>query len=201
MKPAKDIPLSASMAHYNKGGVDIIDPHENVKRYVYSNVYEIGARAKPYEKIAVAKNGPYVIECVVAEGAMAQWCLQPHDEFIVCLEGEVRVDFIEPRAELAAGAHSEVPGENMGHIIVREGNLSCANTAGARTDAAPAATTVRRVTRAPIVASPMLFCTLNRAPFRSLLCAITMREATKCDLCGSLRWRSPRRPVWQRRRN
>ena len=123
MKPAKDIPLSASMAHYNKGGVDIIDPRENIKRYVYSNVYEIGARTKPYEKIAVAKNGPYVIECVVAEGAMPLWCLQPHDEFIVCLEGEVRVDFIEPRAELAAGAHSEVPGENMGHIIVREGNL------------------------------------------------------------------------------
>jgi hypothetical protein len=123
MKPAKDTPLSASMAHYSKGEVDIVDPRENLKRYVYSNVYEIGARAKPYEKIAVAKNGPYVIECVVAEGAMAQWRLQPHDEFIVCLEGEVRVDFIEPRAEIAAGAHTDVPGESMGYIIVREGNL------------------------------------------------------------------------------
>lgn len=123
MKPAKDTPLSANMTHYSKGGVDIVDPRENIKRYVYSNVYEIGARAKPYEKIAVAKNGPYVIECIVAEGVMSEWRLQPHDEFIVCLEGEVRVDFIEPRAKIAAGPYSDVPGESIGYITVREGNL------------------------------------------------------------------------------
>ena len=123
MKPTKDNPLSASMASYKKGGVDIVDPRENVKRYVYSNVYEVGARAKPYEKIAVAKNGQYVVECIAAEGVMPTWRLQPHDEFIVCLEGEVRVDFIAPRVELPAGGHHEVPGEEMGYIIVREGNL------------------------------------------------------------------------------
>jgi len=123
MEPSKNKPLSGSMAQYSKGGVDIVDPRENVKRYVYSNVYEIGARAKPYEKLAVAKNGPYVIECVVAEGIMPQWRLQPHDEFLLCLEGEVRVDFIEPRTELPSGGHNEVPGEEMGYIILREGNL------------------------------------------------------------------------------
>jgi len=111
------------MAQFAKGGVDIVDPREHVKRYVYSNVYEIGARAKPYQKLAVAKNGPYVIECIVAEGVMPQWRLQPHDEFLVCLEGEVRVDFIEPRTELPAGGHTEVPGEEVGYIIIREGNL------------------------------------------------------------------------------
>ncbi len=123
MEPSKDTPLSGSIARHAKGGVDIVDPRESVKRYVYSNVYEIGARAQPYEKLAVAKNGPYVIECVVAEGVMPQWRLQPHDEFLVCLEGEVRVDFIEPRVELPAGGHSEVPGEAVGYIVVREGNL------------------------------------------------------------------------------
>jgi hypothetical protein len=123
MKPSKDTPLSGTMAHYSKGGVDIVDPRENVRRYVYSNVYEIGARAKPYEKLAVAKNGPYVIECIVAEGVMPQWYLQPHDEFLLCLEGEVRIDFIEPRVELPAGRHAEVPGEEVGYIIAREGNL------------------------------------------------------------------------------
>jgi hypothetical protein len=111
------------MAQHEKGGVDIVDPRENVKRYVYSNVYEIGARAQPYQKLAVAKNGPYVVECIVAEGVMPQWRLQPHDEFLVCLEGEVRVEFIEPRVELPAGGHTEVPGEAVGYIIVREGNL------------------------------------------------------------------------------
>jgi hypothetical protein len=123
MKPTKDVPLSGSMAHYTKGWVDIVDPRENLKRYVYSNVYEIGARAKPYEKLAVAKNGPYVVECLVAEGTMPEWRLQPHDEFLLCLEGEVRIDFIEPRTELPPGGHAEVPGEAMGYIIAREGNL------------------------------------------------------------------------------
>jgi len=123
MQPTKDRPLSASMAHYEKGGVDIVDPSETLKRYVYSNVYEVGARAKPYEKIAVAKNGLYVVECIVAEGIMPQWRLQSHDEFVLCLEGEVRVDFIEPRVELPAGGHPEVNGEEMGYILVREGNL------------------------------------------------------------------------------
>lgn len=123
MQPGKDRPLSASMSQYEKGGVDIVDPTENLKRYVYSNVYEIGARAKPYEKIAVAKNGPYVIECIAAEGVMPHWRLQPHDEFVLCLEGEVRIDFLEPRVELPAGSHANVNGEEMGYILVREGNL------------------------------------------------------------------------------
>lgn len=123
MQPSRDRPLTASMAQYEKGGVDIVDPNETLKRYVYSNVYEIGARAKPYEKIAVAKNGPYVIECIAAEGTMQQWRLQPHDEFVLCLEGEVRIDFIEPRVELPAGGHAEVSGEEVGYILVREGSL------------------------------------------------------------------------------
>lgn len=123
MQPSKDRPLSASMTQYEKGGVDIVDPREHIKRYVYSNVYEIGARAQPYEKTAVAKNGPYVVECIVAEGVMPQWRLQPHDEFVLCLEGEVRIDFIAPRVELPSGGHAEVTGEEMGYILVREGNL------------------------------------------------------------------------------
>jgi hypothetical protein len=54
---------------------------------------------------------------------MPTWRLQPHDEFILCLEGEVRVDFVAPRVELPAGGHTEVSGDEMGYIIVREGNL------------------------------------------------------------------------------
>jgi hypothetical protein len=123
MKPTKAVPLSGSMAQYAKGGVDIVDPRENVRRYVFSNVYEIGARARPYEKLAVAKNGPYVVECIVAEGVMPKWYLRPHDEFLLCLEGEVRIDFIAPQTEIPPGGHADIPGEEIGYIIVREGNL------------------------------------------------------------------------------
>jgi hypothetical protein len=122
--PSKDKPLSGSLADYVKGGIDIIDPNENPKRYVFSNIYEIGAKAKePYQKLAVAKNGPYVVECLVAEGVMPEWRVQPHNEFILCIEGEVRVDFIEPRTEVPPGGHPNIPGEELGYIVVREGNL------------------------------------------------------------------------------
>jgi len=123
MDPSKDHPLAGSIAQHRKGGVELVDPREQVRRYVYSNVYDIAARAKPYEKLAVAKNGPYVVECLVAQGVMPQWRLQPHDEFILCLEGEVRIDFLEPRTELPPGNHANVPGEELGYIVVREGNL------------------------------------------------------------------------------
>ena len=33
------------------------------------------------------------------------------------------MDFIAPRVELPAGGHREVSGEEMGYVIVREGNL------------------------------------------------------------------------------
>lgn len=124
MQPSKDKPLSGNLAYYTKGGLDIIDPNESPRRYVFSNIYEIGAQANgPYKKLAVAKNGPYVIECLVAEGTMPEWRVQPHDEFILCMEGEVRVDFIEPRTEVPPGGHPSIPGEELGYIIVREGNL------------------------------------------------------------------------------
>ncbi len=124
MKPSKDRPLSGSMARPTKGGIEIMDPSESPRRYVFSNIYEIGAQAKePYRKLAVAKNGPYVVECLVAEGVMPQWRLKEHDEFLLCIEGEVRVDFIEPRTEVPPGGHPSIPGEELGYIIVREGNL------------------------------------------------------------------------------
>src|SRR3990170_2162669 len=124
MQPTKDRPLGASLARSLKGGVDIVDAGERAARYVFSNIYEIGAKAKePYRKIAVAKNGPYVIECVVAEGVMPQWRVHPHGEFSLCMEGGGRGDFTGPRRGLppGGGGHPSVPGEDLGYIIVREG--------------------------------------------------------------------------------
>ncbi len=36
--------------------------------YVFSNVFEVASKAKPYEKVAVGKNIEYVIEAIRAEG-------------------------------------------------------------------------------------------------------------------------------------
>jgi len=48
--------------NYNKGGVEIIN--DDPKNYVFSNMFEVASRAKPWQKIAVAKNQQYVLEAI-----------------------------------------------------------------------------------------------------------------------------------------
>src|SRR2546428_1270339 len=59
-----------SLAHYEKGGVEIID--DDPKRYAFSNIFEVASRAKPYEKVAVGKNMQYALEAIRAEGT-SEW--------------------------------------------------------------------------------------------------------------------------------
>ena len=42
-----------SLAHYEKGGVEVIK--DDARNYVFSNVFEVASKAKPYEKVAVSK--------------------------------------------------------------------------------------------------------------------------------------------------
>ena len=55
-----------SLEHYEKGGVEVID--DDPRNYVFSNMFEVASKAKPYEKVAVGKNIEYVIEAIRAEG-------------------------------------------------------------------------------------------------------------------------------------
>ena len=54
-----------SLDQYEKGHIEIIN--DNPKNYVFSNVFEVAGKSKPYEKVAVAKNLEYVIEAIRAE--------------------------------------------------------------------------------------------------------------------------------------
>jgi hypothetical protein len=56
-----------SIDNFQKGGVQIID--DDPKNYVFSNMFEVASRSRPYERVAVGKNFEYVIECARAEGA------------------------------------------------------------------------------------------------------------------------------------
>jgi hypothetical protein len=47
-----------SLANYQKGGVQII--HDDPKNYVFSNVFEVAEKSKPYERVVVGKNFDYV---------------------------------------------------------------------------------------------------------------------------------------------
>ena len=124
-----------SLAHYAKGGVDVIAG--DAKHYVFSNVFEVASHAKPWEKIAVAKNMEYVLEVIRAEGT-SEWRTCAHDEFPLCLDGEVTIELTELTAPVAAagsngsiGLGGEPDGRPMGRIVLRRGHMALlpANTA------------------------------------------------------------------------
>ncbi len=60
-----------SLASYEKGHIEIIN--DNPKYYVFSNVFEVAAKSKPYEKVAVAKNLEYVVEASAPRAPRRGW--------------------------------------------------------------------------------------------------------------------------------
>ena len=82
-----------SLRHYEKGGVEVIK--DDPRNYVFSNVFEVAARARPYEKVAVGKNIEYVIEAIRAEGTSG-WRVAAQDEFALVMDGEVEIRLVKP---------------------------------------------------------------------------------------------------------
>ena len=58
-----------SLDDYDKGGVELIN--DNPQNYVFSNMFEVAAGARPWEKVAVAKNMEYVLEVIRGGGDLA----------------------------------------------------------------------------------------------------------------------------------
>src|SRR5947209_2254422 len=118
-----------SLEHYAKGGVEIID--DDPKRYTFSNMFEVAARSRPYEKVAVGKNMQYVLEVVRAEGT-SEWRTAAHDEFALVMDGEVEVKLVKlddpsvvsPDQEGSIALPGEPAGQNMGHIRARKGHMA-----------------------------------------------------------------------------
>jgi len=118
-----------SLDSYEKGRVEVID--DDPKRYVFSNVFEVASRAKPYEKVVVATNLEYVLEAIRAEGA-SEWRVANHDESALVLDGEVRVSLVKVPAELvpaegvdgSVGLDGEPAGAAMGCIVARRGHMA-----------------------------------------------------------------------------
>ena len=115
-----------SIDDYDKGGVILID--DNPKNYVFSNVFEVAATSKPYERIAVAKNFEYIIEAARAEGT-SPWYSCAHDEFVLAMDHEIEVHLVKldkPAVDDASqGAHQldgNPEGRKMGRIILRRGH-------------------------------------------------------------------------------
>ncbi len=81
-----------SLDRWEKGGVEVIG--DDPRHYVFSNVFEVASKAKPYEKVAVGKNLEYVIEAIRAEGVSA-WRAPAQDEFALVMDGEVEIHLLK----------------------------------------------------------------------------------------------------------
>ena len=115
-----------SLDSYEKGRIEIID--DDPKHYAFSNVFEVASKSKAYEKVAVALNQQYVLEVIRAEGDSG-WFVCDHDETVLCMDGEVRVEFVKPAEALhKAAADGTQPvagvpsGKPMGHVLLRRGH-------------------------------------------------------------------------------
>jgi len=117
-----------SLDNFNKGGVHVIK--DDPKNYAFSNVFEVAKNAAPFERIAVAKNFEYVVEVMRVEGA-SPWFAAPHDEFALCMDGDIEVHLVK----LADGAPEgggdgafllagDPNGKKMGRIKASRGHMS-----------------------------------------------------------------------------
>jgi len=114
-----------SLDQYDKGGVEVIS--DDPKHYAFSNMFEVASAAKPYEKVAVAKNLEYVLEVIRAEGT-SEWRATPHDEFALVMDGSVEIELFDPEKPLvdpdasgSIGLDGEPNGNPMGRVQAGQG--------------------------------------------------------------------------------
>lgn len=117
-----------SLNDYTKGELKIIN--DDPKHYVFSNIFDVASKSRPYEKVVVAINLEYVIEAVRAEG-VSDWYAVAHDEFAIVMDGEVRIDLVKldnPNAVVPADKQGAVKvkgepvGKKMGYIVCKRGH-------------------------------------------------------------------------------
>jgi hypothetical protein len=116
-----------SLARFEKGRVEAIK--DDPKHYALSNVYEVASKSKAWERVVVGKNQQYVIEAVRAEGT-SPWYTAAHDEFVLVMDGEVEISFLDlanPQIVPANKAGSvelkgQPEGKKMGSVKARRGH-------------------------------------------------------------------------------
>ncbi|MCS4533483.1 hypothetical protein [Neisseria montereyensis] len=115
-----------SLNDYEKGSIQIISG--KASNYAFSNIFEVAAQSAPYEKSVVGMNLKFVIESLKAEG-VSPWFTASHDEFVVVMDGEVRVDYLKPDQPLISedkeGTHlagDNPQGKKMGYAVLKQGH-------------------------------------------------------------------------------
>lgn len=101
-----------SLSSYEKGRVEPIA--DDVKNYAFSNCFDIASKSKPYERVVFGQNQIYVLEVVRAEGE-SPWYACAHDEFALCMDGEVEVHLVK------LDAAQQVPDKEHNGAVLVEG--------------------------------------------------------------------------------
>ncbi len=117
-----------SLDDFEKGGVEIIN--DDPRNYVFSNMFEVAAAARPWEKVAVGKNMAYVLEVIRAEGT-SEWRAAAHDEFALVVDGEVTIDLLDPDTPYtgdgdtgSVAVDGEPAGTPMGRVVAGRGHMT-----------------------------------------------------------------------------
>jgi hypothetical protein len=118
-----------SLTHWEKGGVEVVN--DDARNYVFSNLFEVASRSKPYEKVAVGKNIDYVIEAIRADGTSG-WRAPGQDEFALVMDGEVEIRLLKlddpgvvPNGTRGSVALAGTPaGRKMGVVRARRGHMT-----------------------------------------------------------------------------
>lgn len=121
----------ASTADFVKGGVEITGS-DDPRRYLFSNMFEVANRSAPWERVVIAKNLEFTIECVRAEGD-SPWFICGHDETALLMQGELVIQFVKPAdpklvpaAERGGAVRlAATPGGiDMGYVELARGHLA-----------------------------------------------------------------------------
>ena len=118
-----------SLDHYEKGGVEVVN--DDARNYVFSNLFEVASKSKPYEKVAVGKNIEYVIETIRAEGTSG-WRAPGQDEFALVMDGEVEIRLVKldnpgvvpSGTKGSVGLPGTPAGRKMGVVRSRRGHMT-----------------------------------------------------------------------------
>ena len=94
-----------SLDSYDKGLIELDD---DLRKYAFSNIFEVAGAAAPFERVAVVQNLEYVAEVMKVDGD-SPWYAAPHDEFALVMDGEVTFNFVKL-------ADDQVPGHESGAV-------------------------------------------------------------------------------------
>jgi hypothetical protein len=114
-----------SLKDYTKGTIELVSGEAS--HYVFSNIFEVASKSQPYERVVVGKNIEYVQEVMRAEG-VSPWFACGHDEFALCMDGEITVDFVRMKSppdttKNGAMLIGEPPeGQRMGWVKLKRGH-------------------------------------------------------------------------------